>query len=142
MDTIDEKYGAELEKALSIGDKHKRGAAVAGVEKEITASFCAEGFVDVAVGGSAEEEVETKDADAPLLPPDDEDELDTTNEPENDDEVTILLFICYYCQFSNIAICQYQFNTHRKWKQRRPKLNCPSRVPLHHPRAKTQLMSR
>jgi hypothetical protein len=35
-------FGAKLDVALSIGEKHKRGAAVAGVEAELTKRFCVE----------------------------------------------------------------------------------------------------
>ena len=35
-------FGAKLDVALSIGNKHKRGAAVAAVEAELTKRFCVE----------------------------------------------------------------------------------------------------
>jgi hypothetical protein len=35
-------FGPKLDVALSIGNKHKRGAAVAAVEAELTKRFCVE----------------------------------------------------------------------------------------------------
>jgi len=39
MDAIDQVAGKDLEKALSIGDKHKRGAAVGKVEEKVLVDF-------------------------------------------------------------------------------------------------------
>ena len=57
VDNIDKSFGEQLEVALSIGDKHKRGAAVAKVEKEITSSFCAS-VVDVITAADVDADVD------------------------------------------------------------------------------------
>ena len=90
VDNIDSAFGEELEVALNIGDKHKRGFAVAQVEKKITSTFCADALdvntvTDHVSNGDTVADSETKDAGAPLLPSDEEDEIDTTVEPADDD---------------------------------------------------------
>ena len=87
---------------MSIGDKHQRGAAVGEIEKDITRVFCTteaqalsiesglstkQSFEDDEKSLSTSTE-DTKDADAPFLPSeiDDDDSASIFNEPTDNDE--------------------------------------------------------
>jgi hypothetical protein len=72
LNAMDGLYGDRLAEALSIGDKHDRGRAVALVEEEITRRFCTELPPAAAVAGPAAEDV---DPDAPLVDIAGEDEV-------------------------------------------------------------------
>lgn len=82
LNSIDKLYGDRLAAALSIGDKHERGRAVALVEDEITRRFCVD-LPPVVVGEIAED----ADPDAPLVEiAGGEDEVVAVDEPTGIDQ--------------------------------------------------------
>ena len=74
VDKMDTAFGDKLQAALSIGDKHTRGAAVAAVESEITKTFSSplsierDMQVEKALSNDEDKLEIEKDAGTPLLP--------------------------------------------------------------------------
>lgn len=74
VDKMDGLYGKDIIQALSIGDKHERGKAVAGVESKISAYFA------TASATANDPELMTDEGSLPVAGTDDEEE--TAAEPE------------------------------------------------------------
>lgn len=58
IDEMDQEFGLKLTEALSIGDKHKRGAAVGSIEEQIMSQFTSEGLQTIVNKDKVDENTE------------------------------------------------------------------------------------